>query len=78
MNAFIESIRLRARSTIRRIVFPEGDDARTLDAVARLVLGELVRPVVLGDPDAVRAAVASHGADASAVDVIDPATDAPT
>ncbi|NLG63856.1 MAG: phosphate acetyltransferase [Candidatus Cloacimonetes bacterium] len=76
MNAFIESIRLRARSTIRRIVFPEGDDARTLDAVARLVLGELVRPVVLGDPDAVRAAVASHGADASAVDVIDPATDA--
>jgi phosphate acetyltransferase len=75
MNAFVESIRLRARSGMRRIVFPEGDDARTLEAVARLVLGDLVRPVVLGRPDAVRDAVASHGADASVVDVIDPATD---
>ncbi|HEU5210000.1 MAG TPA: phosphate acetyltransferase [Longimicrobiales bacterium] len=75
MNAFVDSIRLRARSGMRRIVFPEGDDARTLDAVARLVLGDLVRPVVLGEPEAVRDAIASHGADAATVEVIDPATD---
>ena len=78
MNAFIESIRLRARSRLRRIVFPEGDDARTLDAVARLVLGDLVRPVVLGSPATVRDAIADHGADASRVEVIDPAGDART
>ncbi len=76
MSAFVDSIRLRARSNPRRIVFPEGDDARTLEAVARMVLGELVHPVVLGNPEHVRDAVASHGADAARVDVIDPATDA--
>ncbi len=75
MNAFIESIRLRARARMRRILFPEGDEPRTLDAVARLVLGDLVRPVVLGRPDAVRAAIAAHGADAARVEVIDPETD---
>ena len=30
MSAFVDSLRLRARSARRRIVFPEGDDARTL------------------------------------------------
>jgi phosphotransacetylase len=43
----------RARPALQRtIVFPEGDDERTLDAVARLQLAGLVRPVVLGDPAA--------------------------
>lgn len=75
MNAFIEGVRLRAAERQARIVFPEGDERRTLDAVARLVLGGLVRPVVLGRADAVRAAVAAHGADASQVEVIDPQRD---
>ena len=75
MNAFIEDVRLRAAKREARIVFPEGDEPRTLDAVARLVLGGLVRPVVLGRANTVRAAVEAHGADASQVEVIDPRHD---
>lgn len=75
MNAFIDRIRLRAREREPRIVFPEGDEPRTLDAVARLALGGLVQPVVLGQRDAVRSAVAAHGADPDRIEVIDPETD---
>ena len=75
MNAFIERIRLRARERQARIVFPEGNESRTLDAVARLSLGGLVRPVVLGQREAVRSAVAAHGADPDHIEVIDPETD---
>lgn len=75
MNAFVERIRERARARPRRVVFPEGDEPRVLDAVARLVLGEMVHPVVIGVPDAVRDAVAAQGADAGLVEVIDVATD---
>jgi phosphate acetyltransferase len=71
MIPFRESVQERARALQRTIVFPEGDDERTLDAVARLQLAGLVQPVVLGRPDRVRAAVHSFGGDGDAVDVID-------
>jgi phosphate acetyltransferase len=67
---FRERVEEHARQLQRAIVFPEGDDERTLDAVARLQLGGLVRPVVLGDPAAVRAAVARHGGEGDAVEVL--------
>jgi phosphate acetyltransferase len=72
---FRESLQERARPLRRVIVFPEGDDARTLDAVARLQLGGLVRPLVLGDPAAVREAVHHYGGEPEGVDVIAPLED---
>lgn len=73
---FREEIQGRAGALARRIVFPEGTEPRTLEAVARLQLARLVRPVVLGVPAAVRAAVATHGADPDGVDVVVWKTDA--
>jgi phosphate acetyltransferase len=73
---FRESIQDRARALQRTIVFPEGDDERTLDAVARLQLAGLVRPLVLGRPDRVRDAVHRFGGAADDVDVIDHTQDA--
>jgi phosphate acetyltransferase len=67
---FRDSVEERARALQRIIVFPEGDDARTLDAVARLQLAGLVRPLVIGEPDAVREAVQSFGGDGAGVDVV--------
>jgi phosphate acetyltransferase len=72
---FRERVEERARALQRVIVFPEGDDARTLEAVARLQLGGLVRPVVVGDAAAVRAAVERHGADADDIEVRDHRSD---
>src|SRR5690606_7502905 len=59
----------------KRIVFPEGTDERTLEAVARLQRQELVFPIVLGPPDKIRMALADLGADADAVEVADPFRD---
>ncbi len=43
--------RLR-RSKRRRLVFPEGDDARVLEAAARLARENLVQPILIGKPPA--------------------------
>ncbi|HSK18447.1 MAG TPA: phosphate acetyltransferase [Longimicrobiales bacterium] len=75
MIPFRESIQERARTLQRIVVFPEGDDERTLDAVARLQIAGLVRPLVLGEPDRVRTAIHGFGGDGDAVDVLDHTTD---
>ncbi|NJD09492.1 MAG: phosphate acetyltransferase [Gemmatimonadetes bacterium] len=71
MSAFHEDVRRRTAAQPRRVVFPEGDDPRTIEAVARLRQAGLLQPVVLGDPDRVRAGVAAQGADPAAITVID-------
>lgn len=75
MIPFRESIQERARALRRIIVFPEGDDERTLDAVARLQIAGLVQPLVLGQPDRVHAAIAGFGGDPATVPVVEHTTD---
>jgi phosphate acetyltransferase len=68
---FREQVQEDARSRQRTIVFPEGGDARTVDAVARLQLGGLVRPVVIGAPAAVRRMIHDFGGEGEQVEVIE-------
>ncbi|GMR12919.1 MAG: phosphate acetyltransferase [Gemmatimonadota bacterium] len=70
--SFVESLHARARVLDRKIVFPEGEDPRVLAAVATLVAERLVRPVVLGPLDEVRASLRQAGVDPSLVLVVDP------
>lgn len=44
--------RLRAAGVRRKIVFPEGDDARVLEAAARLAREELAEPILIASPPA--------------------------
>lgn len=69
---FLREVHSRARARRRRLVFPEGDEPRVHRAVADLVARELVHPVVLGDPSAVLAGLASHGASGDGLTVVDP------
>ncbi len=71
---FREQIRQRASAQQRRIVLPESDDPRILEAAARMQRDGIAHPVLIGNPAIVRAALAAHGADADAIEVIDPAT----
>src|SRR5690625_4828866 len=52
--SFVESIRRRAREQRQRIVLPEGEDTRTLEAADRLASEGLADPIVLrrGGPPA--------------------------
>jgi phosphate acetyltransferase len=69
--SFLEGVRERARAHPRRLVFPEGADARTLEAVARIAREGLAKPVVIGG-DLTAADLERMGVE---VEVADPATD---
>lgn len=70
---FLERVRARAKENPRRIVFPEGADRRTLEAVAILAREGLVRPLVVGGP-LTAADLESMGV-ADRVEVVDPEHD---
>ena len=72
---FLDSLRTRARPLARTLVFPEGSDPRTLDAVSELVREELVQPVLLGPPGPLREGLAARGIHPDrvpCVDLLDP------
>ena len=69
---FLQSIRRRARERPRRLVFPEGHDARTLQAAAIVAAEGLAIPAVIGG-ELTRADLDALGA--ASVEVVDPATD---
>ncbi len=47
---FMSRLTVEARKNPRRIVFPEGDDPRIVEAAARLARDQILRPVVVGRP----------------------------
>ena len=64
--------RLKANEP-RRLVFTEGTDARILEAAARLKQEGIIIPVLIGDPEAVKAAAADGGFDIEGLEIINPA-----
>lgn len=75
MSAFLAETARRAAAADRRIVFPEGHDARVQAAAARLRRDGLARPVLLGWPETVAAGLLQLGEDPAAHTVLDPRTD---
>ena len=71
--SMIEKVWEKARRNVKRIVLPEGDEPRTVQAAARIRDEGLARPILLGDADAIRAVAAQYGADLAGIDIIDPA-----
>lgn len=69
---FQERIRARTRAHPRKIVFPEGEDDRILDAVPVLLREGLCHPVLLGDPDRVAQGLRSRGVKGDVVEVVAP------
>src|SRR5580698_3908330 len=51
-GVFMRGVVDRARKLNRSIVFPEGGDARVLEAAARLARDGVLRPVLIGPPPA--------------------------
>ena len=58
----------------KRIVFTEGTDARILEASARLLSANFLTPILVGNPDEVRAAAEKTGFNIHGAEIIDPAT----
>ncbi len=63
-----------ARQGDRKIVLPEGDDARIVATAARLKREKIARPVLLGSADAINKAAA--GVSLDGIEIVDPRSDA--
>ena len=69
----MERIREKARRSLKRIVLPEGDEARTVRAAAICAAEGLAEPILLGEEDKIRAAAEKTGTDLTGLRMINPA-----
>ena len=56
----------------KTIVFTEGSDPRILEAASRLLAGTFLKPILLGNPDEIKAAAEEAGYNINGATVIDP------
>jgi phosphate acetyltransferase len=68
---FIATVRERARAKRRKLVFPEGDEARIQAAVASAVPAGLFDAVLIGAPDRIAAGLEQVGLDPATVEIRD-------
>ncbi|MFH0982244.1 MAG: phosphate acetyltransferase, partial [Planctomycetota bacterium] len=73
-GSFLESIITRAQELHKTIVFPEGEEPRTIRAVARLAQGRVVQPILLGNPRKIKAYAEAEGVALEGVRLLDPRT----
>ncbi|MBQ6246124.1 MAG: phosphate acetyltransferase [Kiritimatiellae bacterium] len=71
---FIDQVKAKAKSNVKTIVLPEGDEPRTVQAAAILKAEGIARPILLGSPEAIRKVATEKGADIGGIDIVDPAT----
>lgn len=76
MHKIVDSFASRAAARQGLIVFPEGEDARIIEAAASLSAQGLARAVLLGDPARVRQAAAAARQSLDDIALIDPASSA--
>ena len=73
--SMIEKVYEKARQYPRRIVFPEGDEKRTLLAAEKLRKEGICIPILLGNREKIAAAAGEAGADIAGITTVDPAAD---
>ncbi len=67
-GAMIEQLKKNPKT----IVFTEGEDARILEAASRLLSGNFLKPILVGDPEKIRAAAEKEGYNIRGAEIIDP------
>lgn len=67
-----QSLKNKIKGKNIRIVFPEGMEPRILGAAVRLKADGLLSPVLLGNPEAVRAFAAERGFNLTDMEIVDP------
>ena len=70
--AIIDKIKAKAKSNVKHIVLPEGEETRNAQAAAIIAAEGLAKLTLLGNPEKVKEA--ANGASLEGVTIIDPAT----
>ena len=74
MHKYIQAVRKKAALNPKRIVFPEGTEARVLKAVEEIVNEGLAHPILIGNPEKIKKAGSKLKIDWSKIQIIDPET----
>ena len=72
--SMIEMIKNKARSKTMKIVLPEGDETRTIQAARAIIDDNLAHPILLGNIEDIRRVAGETGTDISDIEIIDPVT----
>ncbi|MBN1542425.1 phosphate acetyltransferase [candidate division KSB1 bacterium] len=72
---FLQSIQEKAKAELKRVVFPESEEERTLVATRACLDRRLVIPILVGDSGKIAVAAEKFSVDLSGIEIIDPATD---
>ncbi len=70
----IDMIRSKARADVKKIVLPEGDEVRTVEAASIIKNEGIAEPVLIGNPDKINAVAKEIGVDISGIAIEDPET----
>ncbi|MBQ6468741.1 MAG: phosphate acetyltransferase [Lachnospiraceae bacterium] len=70
--SMIERVIEKAKADRKRIVLPEGDEIRTVQAAACIARSGYAYPILLGNPDSVAAAAEETETDLTGIEIIDP------
>ncbi len=71
----LEQIQAKAKEKVQAIVFPEGEDDRTIQAAAICLANKLVSPVLLGDKSKIEARAAALGVNIAGTEIVTPEKD---
>lgn len=69
----LDDLRSRSAALNKRIVFPDTEDDRTLQACRTLVDRSLCRPVLVGSPSSIRDRASRIGIELDGIEIADPA-----
>jgi len=72
VNAFLNKVLARAKTNIKRIVLPEGDEERNLAAAAEVARQKFAKLTLLGDEEKIRPALDKLGVDFTDITIINP------
>ena len=70
----IEKIILKAKSTVRHIVLPEGSEPRTVQASALIVERGIAKVTLLGNPEEIKAVAKETNTNLDGVNILNPVT----
>ena len=68
----IDSVKVKARQCVKRIVLPEGDEPRTVQAAVKIRNEKIACPILLGDPKAIKNVAAEKGVDVTGIEIVNP------
>jgi phosphate acetyltransferase len=69
-----KSMAEKLKTSQQKLVFTEGADPRILEAASRLKQEKILEPILLGNPETIRAVSQKYGFSVNDIEIIDPAT----